>query len=158
MVQRASQCGRYTFGVFKLESTFAVVLSNFSLSSRFPRDVTCLGFGVRCFGLSIRSQASSAAGKLCGTAFCRCASGTGGHRCCTLTLSHQCPSYLQEWRTNPCRSWALLANPSEELLRSGTCSVPWLRMASVTSRVFASHCCTRDCHRSIRHAIGCRLV
>ena len=35
MVQRASQCGRYTFGVLKLESTFAVVLNNFSLSSRF---------------------------------------------------------------------------------------------------------------------------
>ena len=81
--------------------------------------------------------------KLCGTVFPRCASGTYGHHCCTLALSRQCPSYLQEWRTNPCRSWTLLANPSEELLRSGTCSVPWLRMASVTPRVFAGHCCTR---------------
>ena len=133
MVRRAAQCGRYTFWVLKLESTFAVVLCNFSLSSWFPRDVTCLCFGVRCFGLSIRSRASSVAGKLCGTAFCRCASGTCGHRCCTLALSRQCPSHRKRWRTIPCRT--LLANPSMELLRSGACSVPWLRRASVTSRV-----------------------
>ena len=30
------------------------------------------------------------------------------------TLSHQCPSDLQEWRTIPCRT--LLANESMELL------------------------------------------